>query len=265
MWRSALLMSLWSVNDALDKKTEEVGHWEHSKRHAQEKLVEEEGRKGRKMMEEFESAWNESENVLQRKRAWSSCEKHTCDYSWGVKTKTRLKERSAVANWWSWTLCVLLERRGEYGHEENSHDGDDGTCAISQKLCGTVNGRRLSFTKTIFNGISLFPSKHQNKERDNVRFHHSHVKCCCKRVVLPDWGGWKHIFSSNEKRVHEERTPSRHRAQPQSARCARKLCEWVERCCEGEDTERIVWNGCMEGVSWQCWWGQEILCGWEEY
>ena len=59
------------MNDALDKKTEEVIE-NIQKRHAQEKLVEE-GRKGRKMMEEFESAGNESGNVLQRKRIWSAC------------------------------------------------------------------------------------------------------------------------------------------------------------------------------------------------
>ena len=41
-------------DDALDKKIEEAIE-NIQKRHAQEKLVEEEGRKGRKMMEEFEN------------------------------------------------------------------------------------------------------------------------------------------------------------------------------------------------------------------
>ena len=53
-WRSALLVPIWSVNDALDKKIEEVGHWEHSKE-ARARKAGRRRRKGRKMMEEFEN------------------------------------------------------------------------------------------------------------------------------------------------------------------------------------------------------------------
>ena len=40
--------------------------------------------------------------------------------------------------------------------KKNSQGSDDGTVVTYPKIAWNSNGRRLSFTKTIFNGVSLF-------------------------------------------------------------------------------------------------------------
>ena len=54
-------------------------------------------------------------------------------------------------------VCAPWKRRGEYGHEENSHN-DDGTVVMYLKIAWNSKWEGDSlFTKTLFNGVTLFP------------------------------------------------------------------------------------------------------------
>ena len=93
-----------------------------------------------------------------KERTWSSCEKHTRDYS-RVLNEYVIKEKecSSKTDGAEHCVCSMEEERRVWSRKKISQGSDDGIGYIPQKLCGTVmEGGRLSFTKKLFNGVSLF-------------------------------------------------------------------------------------------------------------
>ena len=103
------------------------------------------------------------------------------------KTKMRLKGKECSSELMELNIvCAPWKRRGEYGHEENSHN-DDGTVVMYLKIAWNSKWEGDSFSqRNCPMGYLFFPIQYLSLEQNNMGLHHSHVKCCCKRVVLPD-------------------------------------------------------------------------------